>query len=117
LFNFNIFIRLLCVSTQVPAFLNGLRLGFIEVEIKVFDERILCAESIYSISLSNFGQRWLLEAFASEVFIYIHKTIKQFSTLIIIRNVFVWVFLAQNQQIRLISEGSCHTAAMTLECN
>jgi len=116
LFNFNIFIRLLCVSTQVPAFLNGLRLGFIEVEIKVFDKRILCAESIYSISLSNFGQRWLLEAFASEVFIYIHKKIKQFSTLII-RNVFVCFFLAQNQQIRLISEGSCHTAAMTLECN
>jgi len=38
----------------LPAFLNGLRLGFIEFEVKVFDERILCAESIHSILLLIF---------------------------------------------------------------
>jgi len=35
-------------------FMNGLRLGFSEFEVKVFDKRIVCAESIHSILLSFF---------------------------------------------------------------
>jgi len=41
------------VSTHVSAFLNGLRLGFSEFEVKVL-ERLPCAESNNSILLSHF---------------------------------------------------------------
>jgi len=64
--NINIFIRLLCIGLciSIPTFLNGLRLVFNEFEEKVFDKSIQCAQYYHRIF------RWLLEAFASEVFIW-----------------------------------------------
>jgi len=67
----------LVVSANKPVFVNGLTLGFSRFEAKVFDERILCVESIRSIS-SHF---WRLAALASELFIYISETVLQKTTL------------------------------------